>query len=230
MRKLKLILLSSTLLLTGCLCGCQSAPAPDSGTVTASDDTNTNTNINIDNHISISNPNHIKLLCAWQNSHYVNGGYIAPHYLIYYVTDENQAYSALWETEETTPDNAILHMDDFTNTEALGEISFDPDSLLAEVSTQELIKTESEQLDIDEPDIWFYGYQQNPADQFLFYQTGDNVSEMRVQTDEGIELINQFWSESTFADARYQWSSFYGNLSESASDFYELQNNEMVMA
>ena len=213
------------LLLTFCLCGCNSAPAPDSvadpvtdaqpdsGTVTASDDTNTN--INIDNHISISNPNHVKLLCAWQNDYYIQQGYIAPHYLIYYVTDENQAYSAFWETEETTPDNAIISMDDFTNIAELGEISFDPDHLLAEVRTQELAyKTDSEQLDTDEPEIWFYGYQNNPdeTDQFLFYQTGDHIPAMSVQTDAGIELVNQLWSESTFADARFQWSSFYSSL------------------
>ncbi|MDE7120933.1 MAG: hypothetical protein K2O42_02095 [Oscillospiraceae bacterium] len=221
MQKLKLI---PVLLLTFCLCGCHSAPdsvadpvtdaQPDSGTVTESD----YTNININNHISINNTNHVKLLCAWQDTYYIQQGYIAPHYMIYYVTDENQAYSAFWETDELTPDNAILHMDDFTNTEALGEISFDPDHLLAEVRTQELtFKTESEQLDIDEPNIWFYGYQSNPdnpdeTDQFLFYQTGDNIPDKRVQTDEGIELVNQLYSESTFEDARFQWSSFYSSL------------------
>ncbi|MDE5883511.1 MAG: hypothetical protein K2H29_00285 [Oscillospiraceae bacterium] len=218
MQKLKLI---PVLLLTCCLCGCHSAPdsgadpvtdaQPYSGTITESN----YTNININNHISINNKNHLKLLCAWQDYYYILEGYIASHYMIYYVTDENQAYWALWETEETTPDNAILHMDDFTNTEALGEINFDPDHLLAEVRTQEFTYgTQLEQLDTDEPDIWFYGYQNNPdeTDQFLFYQTGDHISDMRVQTDEGIELVNQLYSESTFADARFQWSSFYSSL------------------
>lgn len=206
------------LLLTCCLCGCNSAPDSVADPVTDSQlDSGT---IAESNYISINNTNHLKLLCAWQNDYYIHQGYIAPHYLIYYVTDENQAYSAFWETDETTPNNAILSMDDFTNTEELGKISFDPDHLLSEVSTQELtIETESEQLDIDEPNIWFYGYNssQDVTNQFLFYQSG-NITEKRIQTDEGTELVNQLYSESTFEDARFKWSAFYMNLGESVSE------------
>lgn len=204
------------LLLTFCLCACNSDFSEQKNSVTNSDTENKSKNST--EFYSISS--NIKLLCAWQREDYIHQGYIASHYLIYYVTDENQAYSAFWETNETTPDNAILHMDDFTNTEELGKISFDPDHLLSEVSTQELtIETESEQLDIDEPNIWFYGYNssQDVTNQFLFYQSG-NITEKRIQTGEGTELVNQLYSESTFEDARFKWSAFYMNLGESVSE------------
>lgn len=216
MKKLKFILV---LLLALCLCACdftkQQNSITDSNISDISNISNieNNTENKSENSIEFQNINcNLKFLCAWQSEYYIQQGYIDSHYFIYYITEDNHAYSALWKTDDKSPENAILSIDNFTNIEELGEISFAIDDLLLEISTQELvIQEESEQLDIDEINIWFYGYVSNK--QFLFYQTG-NITAKKIQTAEATELINQLYSESTFGDARFQWSNFYSHLGE----------------
>ena len=179
MRKLKFI---PVLLLAFCLCACDFSEQENSIVDSITD---SNTENKSENSVEFDNiDSNLKFLCAWQEEYYIHQGYIAPHYLIYYITEDNNAYSALWETDNTTPTNAILSINDFINTEELGKINFDIDNLLLKVSTQELvIQEESEQLDIDIANTWFYGYinnNNNNTKQFLFYQNGSNITAKKI--------------------------------------------------
>lgn len=156
--------------------------------------------------------NEIKVLYATQEQIYISQGYIEPHYMIYYIDKNDNAYSAMWKTNDAEPSKAIYMSGDFVNTEHLGTVSFedDIDSIIDEISQKELVEYENEELDVDSYKGWLYGcqYVTSSGSPLLIYQYTSDFSKY-LNDSQTTPLVNALYSEPTCQAARENWNKIY---------------------
>lgn len=155
----------------------------------------------------------ILFLCAWQNPDYIDYG-LPSHYMIYYIEQDGSSYSAFWETEDMSPDEAADHFEDFTDIRSLGTsgatVTGSSYSKFSEFRNQNLTHIETEQLDINIPSIWWYGYfktDEGETMQKRFYQDGD--TDYIIDSDDARYVVNELYAEPTFETARNIWTTEY---------------------
>lgn len=156
--------------------------------------------------------NEIKVLYATQEQIYISQGYIEPHYMIYYIDKNDNAYSAMWKTNDVEPSKAIDMIDDFVNIEQLGTVSFenDIDSIIDEISQKELVEYENEELDVDSYKVWIYGcqYVTSSGSPLLIYQYTSDFSKY-LNDSQTTPLVNSLYNNPTFQAALKNWSKIY---------------------
>lgn len=172
--------------------------------VTASSASDTDKNVETDD---------LLFLCAWQNQDYIDYG-LPSHYMIYYIERDGSSYSAFWETEDKSPDEAANHFAEFTDNRSLGMadtiVTSDLYSKFLDFSDQELTREETEQLDVSSPAIWWFGYfntDEGETVQKFFYYAGD--CRKIIDNDDTRYVVNELYIEPTFETARNIWTTVY---------------------
>lgn len=170
----------------------------------------------LDSSVKSVQTDNLLFLCAWQNPDYKNYG-LPSHYLIYYIEQDGSSYSAFWETEDITPDEAANHFAEFTDNRYLGmagtSVTSDLYSKFLDFSDQELTYRETEQLDVTVPEVWWFGYfntDENETIQKNFTKEGD--VDFIIDNDDARYVVRELYLEPTFETARNIWATEYNNI------------------
>lgn len=170
-----------------------------------------------DNYI-LKEDNNIKLLFASQEKYYISQGYIEPHFMVYWIDNDDYAYSAIWKTNDNEPTKAFKETDSFENTKKIGLVSFDEDfaNIVNDISDKELIKHEYEEQDVEFYGKWLYGcqYVTFSGSPLLIYHVTPDFSEY-LNDSQTTALVNKLYEEPTFQQAREIWNEIYEVCSKS---------------
>ena len=159
----------------------------------------------------VKGDNTIKLLFASQEEYYISQGYIEPHFMIYWIDNDNYAYSAMWKTNDYEPTKAFEMVDSFENIEQLGNTSFadDIDTIIDDISRKELLRHEYEEQDVESYGKWLYGCQyMMSGSPLLIYHVTPDFSEY-LNDSQTTSLVNNLYAEPTFQQACESWNEIY---------------------